>query len=149
TADPASWAVENSMYRALAVVRVVVLLNTIGLGWDRRDSLDHPSAAGAVLAGLTAWTVFAIWAYSAPQRRRPPLLVADLLVALGAIAVSPYVKGDDLQATLPGFWVMGVVLAWAIHWRWQGGLVAAVVVSFADLAVRPEITQTNYGNIFL
>lgn len=149
TADPASWAVENSMYRALAVLRVVVLINTIGLGWYRRDSLDHPSAAVAVLAGLTAWTVFAIWAYSAPQRRGALLLVADLLVALGAIAASPYVKGDDLRATLPGFWVMSVVLAWAIHWRWQGGLVAAVVVSVADLAVRSEITQTNYSNIFL
>ena len=48
------------------------------------------------------------------------LLVADLLVAVAAIAVSPYVKGEGLNATLPGFWVMGVVLAWAIIWRWAG-----------------------------
>ncbi len=137
------------MYRALAVLRVVVLLNAIGLGWYRRESLDHPGAAVAVLAGMAVWTAFVTWAYAAPQRRRAPLLVADLLVALVAIAASPYVKGDDLRATLPGFWVMGVVLAWAIHWRWQGGLVAATVVSVADLAVRSEITQTNYSNIFL
>ena len=149
TADPASWAVESSMYRALAVLRVVVLLNAIGLGWYRRESLDHPGAAVAVLAGMAVWTAFVTWAYAAPQRRRAPLLVADLLVALVAIAASPYIKGDDLRATLPGFWVMAVVLAWAIHWRWQGGLVAATVVSVADLAVRSEITQTNYSNIFL
>jgi signal transduction histidine kinase len=54
-----------------------------------------------------------------------------------------------MQATLPGFWVMGVVLAWAILWGWAGGLVAAVVVSVADLSVRAEFTQQVYGYIFL
>ena len=99
---------------------------------------------------MAVWTAFVTWAYAAPQRRRAPLLVADLLVALVAIAASPYIKGDDLRATLPGFWVMGVVLAWAIHWRLAGraGRGDAWCPS-ADLAVRPEITQTNYSNIFL
>jgi len=46
TADPVSWAVESSMYRALAVLRVVVLLNAIGLGWYRREPLDHPVVQG-------------------------------------------------------------------------------------------------------
>jgi signal transduction histidine kinase len=77
------------------------------------------------------------------------LLVADLLVAVAAIGVSPYVKGEGLNATLPGFWVMGAVLAWAILWRWQGGLAAAVVVSIADISIRDDITQKIYGNIFL
>ena len=54
-----------------------------------------------------------------------------------------------MNATLPGFWVMGVVLAWAILWGWAGGLVAAVVVSVADLSVREEFTQQVYGYIFL
>jgi len=54
-----------------------------------------------------------------------------------------------MQATLPGFWVMGVVLAWAILWGWAGGSVAAVVVSVADLSVREEFTQQVYGYIFL
>ena len=39
-----------------------------------------------------------------------------------------------MNATLPGFWVMGVVLAWAILWGWAGGLAAAVAVSVADLS---------------
>ena len=33
------------------------------------------------------------------------------------------------SATLPGFWVMGALLAWAIHWRWVGGLVAGARAS--------------------
>ena len=44
---------------------------------------------------------------------------------------------------------MGAVLAWAIHWRWVGGLVAAVVLSLADLAIRDDLTQKVYGNLFL
>jgi signal transduction histidine kinase len=149
SADSAAWAVESTMFRALAVLRVAVLVNTLGLAIYRRSSLDHPWAAAAVLGILVLWTGFATWAYDAPPRRRAPLLVADLVVAVAAILLSPWVKGDDMRATLPGFWVMAVVLAWAIHWRWQGGLVAAVAVSGADLWVRSTVDQTNYGNIFL
>jgi len=141
--------VQDTMFRALGVLRFVVLLNTIALYWRHDDAYDHPGAGWAVMAGLAAWTVFAVWAYAAPARRTPGLLVADLAVAVGAIALSPYVKGEGLNATLPGFWVMGAVLAWAILWRWAGGLTAAVVVSLADLAIRDDISQKVYGNIFL
>ncbi len=101
------------------------------------------------MAGLAGWTAFAVWAFAAPARRTPALLVADLAVAVVAIALSPYVKGEGFNATLPGFWVMGAVLSWAILWRWVGGLAAAVAVSVADLAIRDDVTQKVYGNIFL
>lgn len=149
SADSAAWAVESSMFRALAVLRVVVLLNTIGLAIYGGSALDRPWAAAVVLAVLVVWTGVATWGYDDPSRRRVPLLVTDLLIAVAAILLSPWVKGDDMQTTLPGFWVMAVVLAWAIHWRWQGGLVAAAAVSAADLLVRSNVNQTNYGNIFL
>ncbi len=149
SADSAAWAVESSMFRALAVLRVVVLLNTIGLAIYGGSDLDRPWAAAVVLAVLVVWTGVATWGYDVPSRRRVPLLVTDLLIAVAAILLSPWVKGDDMQTTLPGFWVMAVVLAWAIHWRWQGGLVAAAAVSAADLLVRSNVNQTNYGNIFL
>ncbi len=141
------------MFRALAVLRFVVLLNSIAIYVWRYEGYDHPAAGWAVMVALVAWTAFAVWAYGAPRRRVPRwsagLLVADLAVAVGAIALSPYVKGEGLNATLPGFWVMGVVLAWAILWRWPGGLVAGVVVSIADLAIRDGLSQKAYGNIFL
>ncbi|MGZ8744090.1 MAG: MacS family sensor histidine kinase [Nocardioides sp.] len=141
--------VQDTMFRALAVLRFVVLLNTIALYVWRFEDYDHPLVGWTVMAGLVAWTAFAVWAYAAPHRRGPWLLVADLSVAVAAIALSPYVKGEGLNATLPGFWVMGVVLAWAILWRWTGGLVAGVVVSVADLAIRDDFSQKAYGNIFL
>ncbi len=141
--------VQDTMFRALGILRFVVLLNAIGIYLLRYHGYDHPLIGGVVMAGLVAWTAFAVWAYAAPARRTPTLLVADLFVAVAAIAVSPYVKGEGLNATLPGFWVMGVVLAWAILWRWVGGLIAGIVVSIADLSIRDGLTQKAYGNIFL
>ncbi len=141
------------MFRALAVLRLVVLLNSIAIYVWRYEGYDHPGVGWVVMAGLVAWTAFAVWAYGTTRRHAPrwtaALLVADLAVAVAAIAVSPYVKGEGLNATLPGFWVMGVVLAWAILWRWPGGLVAGVAVSIADLAIRDGLSQKAYGNIFL
>ena len=141
--------VQDTMFRALAVLRFVVLVNAVGIYVLRYSAYDHPLLGALVMASMALWTGFVVWAYAAPSRRTPWLLVADLLVAVLAIGLSPYVKGESLQATLPGFWVMGVVLAWAILWRWAGGLAAAVVVVVADLAVRGDFTQQAYGNIFL
>jgi signal transduction histidine kinase len=44
---------------------------------------------------------------------------------------------------------MGALLAWAIHWRWLGGLVAGVLIAVTDLATREHVSQANYGNAFL
>jgi len=141
--------VQDTMFRALGILRFVVLLNAVGIYLLRYEHYDHPMVGWLVMAGLVAWTFFAVWAYAAPARRTPTLLVADLVVAVVAIGLSPYVKGEGLNATLPGFWVMGAVLAWAILWRWAGGLIAALVVSIADISIREEFTQKAYGNIFL
>lgn len=141
--------VQDTMFRALGVLRFVVLLNALGIYLWRYDLYDHPVVGWLVMVVLVGWTAFVIWAYAAPARRRAPLLVADLLVAVAAIGISPYVKGEGLNATLPGFWVMGVVLGWAILWRWAGGLTAGIVVSVADISIRENFTQKAYGNVFL
>ncbi|MBO9520762.1 MAG: histidine kinase [Nocardioidaceae bacterium] len=147
--DPAGTAVVSTLFRAIAVLRVVVLVNTVVLYAYRYDRYPHAATGAWALAGLTVWTLVALWAYDDARRRRWPLLVTDLAVAVGAILLSPYVKGDGLNATLPGFWVMGVVLAWAAAWRLTGGLVSAVLISAADLSVRDEITLSRWPNIFL
>lgn len=149
-ADPAGRAVADTLFHALAVLRLVLLANTIGLYVYRQSAYPHPVAGAWVVAALAGWTLVAAAAYSRPARRRAPLLVADLAVSLAAILVTPYVKGPGLNATLPGFWVMAVVLAWAIVWRVPGGLGSAALVAVADLSIRHgDIDQTNYANIFL
>jgi signal transduction histidine kinase len=137
------------MFRALAVLRFLVLLNAIGIYAWRYDDYVHPVAGWCVIGFITLWTAFVVWAYAAAPRRGTLLLLSDLVVAVAAIALTPYVKGPLLNATIPGFWVMGVVLAWAILWRLPGGLVAGVVVSVTDLSIRHGLTQKTYGNIFL
>ena len=137
------------MFRALAVLRVLVLVNTLVLYLWRYRAYDHPGVGAAVMAALALWTAFVVWGYHDPARRRAWLLISDLLVTVIAMLLSPYVKGASMNATLPGFWVMGVVLAWAIVWRWNGGLGAATVVSAADIFIREDFDQKAYGNVFL
>lgn len=150
-------AVESSMYRPLALLRVILMVNAVALFVYRGltaaggnwSNTEHVTAGVVVMVALLVWTGVTVWAYRRPELRRAPLLVTDLVVALGAIWVSPLVKGDDIQATLPGFWVIGPVLAWAIHWQRIGGVIAAAAVSIADLSIRSEVGTQQYGNIFL
>ena len=130
-------------------MRIVVTINLLALNIYRRENFDHPWAGLAVVAAMAAWTGYAIWASAAARRRTTAFLVLDLAWALSAIAVTPLVKGTDFNATIPGFWVMGALLAWAVRWHWQGGLAAASLLSVTDLAFRDSIDQANYGNVFL
>jgi signal transduction histidine kinase len=97
---------------------------------------------------MIGWTAFATWAYADAGRRGMLLLGADLGVAVLLLLSSPVVKGEWFNASVPGFWVMGALLAWAVRFTW-GGLIAGVVLASVDLLVRDEITQSNYGNAFL
>jgi signal transduction histidine kinase len=131
------------------VLRVLVLVNSVGVNLYRLDDFDDRRVGLLTQALLVAWTVAAVWAYSRESRRRAPLLVADLAAACALILLTPLIKGPDLQATLPGFMVMGALIAWAICWRTWGGLVAALLLSTCDVAIRDTFTQSNYGNVFL
>lgn len=141
--------VQDLLLRAMAGLRVIVLANSLVLYAMRFEDYPRPLLGWAVMALLVGWTLVSVWAYAAPERRRAPLLVGDLGVAVLTIALTPLVKGAGPSATLPGFYVMCAVLSWAVVWRWQGGLVAAVAVSVTDVSIRLEFTQQNYGNIFL
>lgn len=141
--------VKDQLFRALAVLRVIVLLNAVALNFYRFDNYVHPAAAVAGIAVLVGWTGFAIWAYAVPARRRAPLLVADLAVTVGLLLATPLAKGASFNASIAGYWTMGALLAWAIHYRMPGGLAAGVLLAAVDLAVRDGIRQSDYGNAFL
>ncbi|MDZ5620687.1 DUF5931 domain-containing protein [Nocardioides sp. HM23] len=141
-------AVENRMFRALAVLRVVVLVNAVVL-IAYRNNFDHPAAGWGCVALMIGWTVYSIVTYAKPIRRTVRLLVADLAITVGLLAATPFVKGEWFNATIPGFWIMGALLAWAIRYGWRGGLTAAVVLGGTDLLIRTEFDQGNYGYVFL
>ena len=150
TADgrDAAVAVETRMFRALAVLRVVVLANTVG--WTiYRDTFDRVALGWACVAVMVVWTGASIVLYAAPVRRTPLVLGTDLALAVLMLLASPVVKGEGFQASVPGFWINGALLAWAIRWGWRGGLAAGVVLGGTDLLVRAEPEAHHYGQVFL
>lgn len=137
------------MFGALAVLRWVVLANAVVINLYRRDEFDRPVAASACVAVMVVWTGFTTWAYADKSRRRLPLLVADLAVTVAMLLATPLVKADDHTSSLPGFWILGALFAWAIHYRVLGGVIAGVLLAAADLARQDDIGAADYGNTFL
>jgi signal transduction histidine kinase len=147
--SPAGIAVESRLLRALAVLRLVVLVNALILNSYRFENFERSGPGVACLVVMVLWTGFATWAYAEPRRRTSSLLIADLVIALVLLMVTPAVKGEGFSASVPGFWVMGALVAWSIHWRLVGGLVAGAVLAAVDLLVRQDLGQSDYGNAFL
>ena len=145
--------VDTSLFRALAVVRVVVIVYMVALNAARWDEFERPGLAWTIIGALVVWSGIVTWAYDDARRRRTPLLVADLTVTCLALLATPFVHSAAMlerqASTLPAFWVMSAVLAWAVARGWPGGVVAATVVSACDLSVRTQLTGTTWGNIFL
>jgi signal transduction histidine kinase len=131
------------------VLRLVFLVNAVALNLVRSDSLDRPVAGWLCVALMVAWTAVAIWAYADPSRRGALLLSLDLAVAVALLALTPVVKGGGFEATVPGFWVAGALLAWAVRFHRVGGLVAGAALCAVDVVVRDDLDQANYGNLFL
>ena len=96
------WRVEDRLFRALGILRIVLIVNAVALNLYRADNFDHPIAGVLVVTGMVAWTAFTVWAYADPARRTTLLLSADLAVAVAAILVSPVVKGDGLTPPSQG-----------------------------------------------
>jgi signal transduction histidine kinase len=136
------------MYRWLAVLRFVLVANAVGLN-IYRDGFEHPVGGALLLAAMVVWTFLISWVYYAYRRRTTFWIVADLVIALATVALTSVVKEPGYHSTVPGFWIMGALFAWAIHWRLYGGLVAAVLLSATDLFTRGYLTETVYGNYFL
>ncbi|WP_206422782.1 MacS family sensor histidine kinase [Nocardioides pantholopis] len=151
---PVDWrrpgaTVGDRLFAALAVLRIVVLLNAVAMNLYRAENFQRPLAGALVVAAMVGWTAFATYAYADPARRTRWLLVADLAVAVAAMASSPLLKGDGFNATVPGFWVAAALFAWAVQYGVLGGLAASVCLGATDLLIRDGISQAQYGNVFL
>ena len=142
----------GSLWRALAVARLVLLGYAAAVNVLQWQGYQRPGLAWVVLAGIAAWSLAAPWLYVAP-RRRPWLLAVDLALGVGALLVTPYAVGAAMLArdasTIPSYWIAAPVIAWAIQWGWRGGLAAALIEGAVGLSVRVEHTSTTVGNIFL
>nr|WP_278256208.1 DUF5931 domain-containing protein [Nocardioides convexus] len=144
----AALAVENRMFRALAVLRVVVLAYTLAVS-VYRNNYDRPALGWACVAVMVVATFAFVVAYAAPERRSPALLGLDLGLAVGLLVITPIAKGEWFHATVPGYWIIGALLAWAARWGWRGGTVAGAVLGAVDLLLRAEVHEKDWGNVFL
>jgi signal transduction histidine kinase len=132
---------EVPYWRAIAVYRVASLCYVAILVASDSGHYAHPAGGWVVLGVMTAWTAYSCVAFPPVRSRSPwPLLSVDLLVAVGCLFATVWVDTDAHisggAATLPATWVAAPVVAWAIVGGRVPGLVAAVVISAADLTVR-------------
>lgn len=138
---------EVPLWRAVAVFRVLALGYVTLLLVDGFEGYTRPAAGWAALAGMAAWTGYVTWAYAAPQRRRWPLLVVDLVVAVIFLAASLPVVGVEQMhegaPTLTMIWVAAPVIVWALQGGRRMGAVAALAVGAVDLAVRGGMSPST------
>jgi signal transduction histidine kinase len=88
-----------------------------------------------------------------PARRRPPLLVVDLLVTMAVMAASLWVVGrPGLEAGLPTLavaWHVAPVIAWAVAGGRRWGIAAALAMGATDLTVRAHYDQAAFTGTVL
>lgn len=145
--------VTTTLFRVLALLRLLVMGWAIYKIVERADGYAHPWAGWVVLVVIVLWTGLMTWAYDDPRRRRLPLYVADLGLSIVLVLSSLWIQSAEQRAAhvahMPTFWVMAAVLAWAVGRGWLAGLVAAVAVSAADEVVKQSLGSQTIENIFL
>jgi len=144
---------QGPLWRAIAVYRIVALVYVAILVVRNVRAYERPMLAWPVLAITAGWTVFTTYAYADPARRRPPLLVADLLVTMGVLASSVWVIGraplELGRPTLAVAWHVAPVIAWAVAGGRRWGVLAALAMGGTDLVVRAHYDQASFTGTVL
>ena len=70
-------AVEDRLFRALAVLRAVMLLNAVGMALYHAEDFARSMLAAVCVAAMVLWSGVATAAYAVPGQRRAWLLVAE------------------------------------------------------------------------
>jgi signal transduction histidine kinase len=133
------------LWRAVAVYRIAALIYVTILVIRNVGHYERPMLAWPVLAVTAAWTVVTTYAYADPQRRKPPLLIADLLITMGVMTSSVWIVGraalEDGRPTLAVAWHVAPVIAWAVAGGRRWGIFAALAMGATDLTVRAHYDQ--------
>jgi signal transduction histidine kinase len=141
------------MWRAIAVYRIAALIYVTVLVVRNVGHYQRPMPAWPVLAAMAAWTVVTTYAYANPQRRRPPLLLADLLITMAALASSIWIVGRPALAegrpTLAVAWHVAPVIVWAVAGGRRWGITAALAMGATDLVVRAHYDQAAFTGTVL
>ncbi len=138
---------QTPLWQAVAVYRIAALLYLTALAISNARDYQRPALGWSVLALSAIWTLFTSYAYANPVRRRPPLLLADLLVVMAVMASSVFVIGPaGLHSGLPTLavaWQVAPVIAWAVAGGRRWGIIAALTMGATDLIVRGRHDQAR------
>jgi len=139
---------EAGLWRAVDVYRVFTLGYAFVLFVPVQDRYRHPAGAWAVLAAMTAWTLFV----AVRRTRSPRMLWADLGVAVLAVLATDLVDSPARiaagAATLPSMWTATPVISFAVARGWRHGLAAAVVISVTDVVeVAPHASSSTVDSV--
>ncbi|WP_127497806.1 MacS family sensor histidine kinase [Actinoplanes solisilvae] len=153
-ADARTSGLQAPLWRAIAVYRIAALGYATFLVVRNVAFYERPVLAWPVLAVMAAWTVLTTYAYADPVRRRPPLLLADLLVTIAALTASIWVVGraalEAGRPTLAVAWHVAPVICWAVAGGRRGGIVAALAMGATDLIVRAHYDQAAFtGSVLM
>ncbi|MEU2208146.1 DUF5931 domain-containing protein [Streptomyces hygroscopicus] len=146
-------SVEQPLWQALTVYRVLTLLYALGLCVYSYDDYDHPLGAVVYMAVLTLWTALTFRMVCSAERCTRRFLVGDLGIAVAGILLTPLVDNHDRIAdgtpTLPSIWTMGAVLGFAIKGGWRWGAWASAVVCAANVIERGRFAQDTIHMLML
>ncbi|WP_250027555.1 MacS family sensor histidine kinase [Paractinoplanes maris] len=152
-ADARDSGLQAPLWRAIAIYRLAALAYAAFLVVSNVGAYVRPMLAWPTLALMAAWTVVTTYAYADPARRRPPLLVADLLVTIAVLTASIWVVGrSGLEAGLPTLavaWHVAPVICWAVAGGRRGGIAAALAMGATDLIVRAHYDQAAFTGAVL
>ncbi|MFD4019627.1 DUF5931 domain-containing protein [Streptomyces sp. SH5] len=150
-------SVELPLWRALTGYRVLtmvyaVLLAIFGKDNFGRERFERPWIAVAYLAFLAVWTLATLPKVRSAANCTKRFLVADLVVALTGILLTPLADVDSQTfdgPTLPSIWTAGAVLAFAIKGGWRWAAFASTFVAAANIIQRGEPSRDTYHNVLL
>jgi signal transduction histidine kinase len=139
-----------SLRRAVAAFRLASLLYAGLVILHNEGSYAHPLLGWVVFALMAGWTIVITAAYARDGIRRPPWLVADLLVGfvmiMASVVVERHTKIAGGAQTLSVTWSVVPVAAWAAAWGPIGGLSAGLVICLGDVLERGDFTASIASN---
>lgn len=150
-------SVELPLWRALTGYRVLTMIYAVLLAIFGKDNFgqqrfERPWVAVAYLAFLFVWTLATLPKVRSAASCTKRFLVADLVVALTGILLTPLADFDSQSfdgPTLPSIWTAGSVLAFAIKGGWRWAAFASTFVAVANIIQRGEPSRDTYHNVLL
>ncbi|MEO7587309.1 MAG: ATP-binding protein [Arachnia sp.] len=139
------------VYAVSTTVRVVMALHAILLNLFLVLPVAHsPAGVVAACVVIAGWTAAVAILLRRPRRRTPWVFGADLLITVAVVLATPLVAdGGDVPLTLAAYWGGGCAVYAAILLSTRWGMLQAVIVSLAYVAVPPYLTLRRIDMVVL